>query len=95
MALSVWNINVGPLIAGAGILGLAIGFGAQSMVKDVISGLLLLADDLIDIGDEVEVAGKTGRVVSIKLRSLIIEDAKTHTVHIIPNSEVKVISKKK
>jgi small conductance mechanosensitive channel len=95
MALSVWNINVGPLIAGAGVLGLAVGFGAQSMVRDIISGLLLLADDLIDIGDKVEIAGKTGKVVSIKLRSLIIEDTKTKTIHIIPNSEVKVISKKK
>lgn len=95
MALSLWDINVGPLIAGAGVVGLAVGFGAQSMVKDIISGLLLLADDLIDIGDEVEVAGKNGKVVSIKLRSLIIEDTKTKTIHIIPNSEIKVISKKK
>ncbi len=95
MALSIWDVNIRPLIAGAGVLGLAVGLGAQSMVKDVISGLLLLADDLIDIGDEVEVAGKNGKVVSIKLRSLIIEDAKTKTIHIIPNSEIKVISKKK
>lgn len=95
MALSLWEINVGPLIAGAGVVGLAVGFGAQSMVRDIISGLLLLADDLIDIGDEIEVAGKKGKVVSIKLRSLIIEDEKTKTVHIIPNSEIKVISKKK
>ena len=95
MALSLWDINVGPLIAGAGVVGLAVGFGAQSMVRDIISGLLLLVDDFIDIGDEVEVAGKSGKVVSIKLRSLIIEDEKSKTVHIIPNSEIKVISKKK
>jgi hypothetical protein len=61
----VANLNIGPLIAGAGVIGLAIGFGAQTLVKDIISGLFFLFDDAFRVGDYVETAGMKGMVEHI------------------------------
>jgi len=91
--LPIWNINIGPLLAGAGVIGLAIGFGAQALVRDIISGLFMLVEDYINVGDQVEIAGKKGEVVSIKLRTTIIKDEEAKTTHIIPNSAISIISK--
>jgi small-conductance mechanosensitive channel len=68
--LSSLGIDIGPLIAGAGVLGLAIGFGAQTLVKDIISGIFFLLDDAFRLGDFVEISGNTGSVEKISLRSL-------------------------
>jgi small-conductance mechanosensitive channel len=68
--LSSLGIDIGPLIAGAGVLGLAIGFGAQTLVKDIISGIFFLLDDAFRLGDFVEVSGNKGSVEKISLRSL-------------------------
>jgi len=68
--LSAMGVNIGPLIAGAGVVGLAIGFGAQALVRDIISGLFFLVDDAFRIGDYIEVGGSKGMVQHISLRSL-------------------------
>jgi small-conductance mechanosensitive channel len=68
--LSSIGINIGPLIAGAGVVGLAIGFGAQTLVRDIISGIFFLIDDAFRVGDYVQTAGEKGMVEHISLRSL-------------------------
>jgi len=68
--LSSLGVNIGPLIAGAGVVGLAIGFGAQTLVKDIIAGIFFLIDDAFRVGDYVETAGVKGMVEHISLRSL-------------------------
>jgi len=68
--LSNLGVNIGPLIAGAGVIGLAIGFGAQTLVKDIIAGIFFLIDDAFRVGDYIETAGTKGMVDHISLRSL-------------------------
>jgi small-conductance mechanosensitive channel len=72
--LSSVGINIGPLIAGAGVIGLAIGFGAQTLVKDIISGIFFLIDDAFRIGDYVETGGTKGTVEHLSLRSMRIRN---------------------
>lgn len=62
ITLSELGLNIGPLLAGAGVVGLAVGFGAQTLVKDVITGLFILFEDTISVGDVVNVGGKGGLV---------------------------------
>ncbi|MFP4662516.1 MAG: mechanosensitive ion channel family protein [Halanaerobiales bacterium] len=85
--LSIFGIPVASLIAGAGILGLAIGFGAQSLVKDVINGFFILFEDQFAVGDYVEAAGKDGLVEELGLRTTIIRNFAGQK-HIIPNGEI-------
>lgn len=84
-------IDIAPLLAGAGILGLAFSFGAQSLVKDVITGFFLLLDDTIRVGDVVVVAGQTGTVERISLRSVQLRDL-DGTLHTIPNGQITTTS---
>ena len=70
IVLSNLGVNIGPLIAGAGVIGLAIGFGAQTLVKDIIAGIFFLIDDAFRVGDYIETAGTKGMVDHISLRSL-------------------------
>jgi len=84
-------INIGPILAGAGILGLAVSFGAQSLVKDVISGFFILLENQFAIGDVIEAGGKSGVVESMTLRVVVLRDLKG-IMHIVPNSEIKVVS---
>jgi small conductance mechanosensitive channel len=84
-------IDIGPILAGAGILGLAVSFGAQSLVKDVISGFFILFENQFAIGDVVEAAGKSGVVEKMTLRVVVLRDLKG-VMHVIPNSEIKVVS---
>jgi small-conductance mechanosensitive channel len=81
--LASLGINIGPLIAGAGVIGLAIGFGAQTLVKDIIAGVFFLIDDAFRVGDFIEVSGTKGSVEHISLRSLRLRNAKG-PVHTIP-----------
>ncbi|MDH3829869.1 MAG: mechanosensitive ion channel, partial [Desulfobacterales bacterium] len=81
--LSSIGVNIGPLIAGAGVIGLAIGFGAQTLVKDIISGIFFLIDDAFRVGDFIEVGGTKGSVEHISLRSLRLRNPKG-PVHTIP-----------
>jgi len=85
------GININALLAGAGLIGLAVGFGAQSLVKDVISGLFVLIENQYGKGDVVNIAGIGGLVEDVNLRRTLLRDL-DGTVHSIPNGEVAVSS---
>src|SRR5205814_8692760 len=72
--LSILGLNLGPLLASAGIAGLAIGFGAQTLVKDVLNGFFILLEDQFSIGDTIRVAGVRGVVEQMSLRRTILRD---------------------
>jgi moderate conductance mechanosensitive channel len=89
--LALLGINMGPLLASAGVAGLAIGFGAQTLVKDFINGFFILAEDQYDIGDTVRIAGVQGIVENVTLRRTVLRDA-DGTLHTVPSSEIKIVS---
>ncbi|MDI6808785.1 MAG: mechanosensitive ion channel [Candidatus Eisenbacteria bacterium] len=91
MVIKELGIDIGPILAGAGILGLAIGLGAQTLVKDIIGGILILGENQFRVGDVVRVGGVSGVVENMSLRTTILRDLEG-AVHVIPNSEVKVVS---
>lgn len=84
-------VNVGPVLAGAGVVGLAVSFGSQSLVKDVISGFFLLIENQFDVGDGVELAGLTGTVERVSLRTTRIRDV-AGVLHVIPNGQITIVS---
>lgn len=86
-----FNINIEPLLASAGIAGLAIGFGAQTLVKDVINGFFILAENQFDVGDTIKAAGVSGTVEEITMRRTILRDA-DGTLHIVPNGSIQIVS---
>lgn len=86
-------INIAPILAGAGILGLAVSFGAQSLVRDVISGFFFLVENQFAVGDVIETAGKGGAVERMTLRVVVLRDL-DGSMHVIPNGEIKVVSNK-
>ncbi|HOV91140.1 MAG TPA: mechanosensitive ion channel family protein [Syntrophorhabdaceae bacterium] len=85
------GINIGPILAAAGIVGLAVGFGAQSLVKDVISGFFIILEDQIRVGDVVEVGGKSGIVENINLKTTKLRDM-AGNVHYVPNGLIQVVT---
>ncbi|HYF06590.1 MAG TPA: mechanosensitive ion channel domain-containing protein, partial [Acetobacteraceae bacterium] len=85
------GVNVAPLIAGAGVVGLAIGFGSQTLVRDVITGIFLLFEDAVAVGDVVTVGGMTGVVEQLSIRSIRLR-ATDGSVHIIPFSAVSTVT---
>ncbi|HEU5403298.1 MAG TPA: mechanosensitive ion channel family protein [Terriglobales bacterium] len=89
--LPLFNINIGPLLASAGVAGFAIGFGAQTLVKDFINGFFILIENTFDVGDVVRAAGVQGTVESLTLRRTMLRDA-DGTVHMVPNSQMTIIS---
>ena len=91
MALAQLNLHLEPLLASAGIAGLAIGFGAQTMVHDFINGFFILFENQYDLGDTVRIAGVKGAVEDMSLRRTTLRDD-DGTVHIVPNSEIKIVS---
>ena len=91
MVLSSIGVNIGPLIAGAGVLGLAIGFGAQTLVKDIISGVFFLIDDAFRVGDFIESGGTKGMVEHISLRSLRLRNPRG-PVHTIPFGDMGTVT---
>lgn len=90
LILSELGVNIGPLLAGAGILGLAVGFGAQTLVKDLITGVTILLEDGATVGDVVEVAGHAGVVEEMRIRIMRLRDL-SGVVHLVPYSEVTTI----
>jgi moderate conductance mechanosensitive channel len=86
-------INIAPILAGAGILGLAVSFGSQSLVRDIISGFFILLENQFAIGDVIETAGRSGVVERMTMRVVVLRDL-DGTMHIIPNGEMKVVSNK-
>ncbi len=89
--LPLLGINMGPLLASAGVAGLAIGFGAQTLVHDVINGFFILMENQYDVGDVVRIGGVSGAVESMSLRRTTLRDD-SGAVHIIPNSQITVVS---
>ena len=88
MALSELGLNLGPLIAGAGIVGVAIGFGAQNLVRDFLSGIFMLIEDQYGVGDVIDAGPATGTVESISLRSTRLRDI-NGTVWHLPNGHIE------
>ncbi len=89
--LPLLGINMGPLLASAGIAGVAIGFGAQTLVHDFINGFFILVENQYDIGDVVKIAGVQGKVESMTLRRTVLRDA-DGTLHSVPSSQITVVS---
>jgi small conductance mechanosensitive channel len=91
VVLSEVGIEIGPILAAAGIVGLAVGFGAQDLVKDVINGFFILLEDQIRVGDVVQIAGKGGLVEKVNLKMTILRDLQGH-VHFIPNGSIDTVT---
>jgi small conductance mechanosensitive channel len=89
--LSELGLNIGPLLAGAGVIGIAIGFGAQHLVQDVITGLFNLIEDTFAVGDVVDLGGKSGVVEAVTIRTVRLRDAGGN-VHTIPFSAIAVVT---
>ncbi len=91
MILGEFGISIGPILAAAGIVGVALGFGAQHLVKDVITGFFILLDDQIRVGDVVQIAGKGGLVEKVGMRVTVLRDL-AGNVHYVHNGEITVIT---
>lgn len=91
IVLSEIGVNVAPLLAGAGVIGLAIGFGSQTLVRDIITGVFLLAEDAVSVGDVVTLGGLSGVVEQLSIRSIKLR-AIDGSVHIIPFSAVTTVT---
>jgi len=92
LILSELGLNIAPLLAGAGVIGLAIGFGSQKLVQDIITGLFVLLGDTIRVGDVVEVAGRAGVVEEMTMRTINLRDLGGN-VHTIPYSSIDTVMK--
>jgi small conductance mechanosensitive channel len=91
MVLRELSIDVVPLLTGAGIAGLAIGFGAQNLVRDVISGFFMILEDQVGLGDVARIQNVTGVVEEIRLRTIVLRDA-DGTVHVFPNGTITTLA---
>ncbi len=91
LILSELGINIAPLLAGAGVVGLAVGFGAQTLVKDIITGTFILMQDQMAVGDVVKVGDKAGLVEILSIRHVQLRDL-SGTVHILPFSSISAVS---
>jgi small conductance mechanosensitive channel len=89
--LDTVGINLGPLLASAGIAGVAIGLAAQNIVKDVLNGVLILIEDQFNVGDTVRVAGLSGTVEAMTLRKTTVRDT-DGTLYVIPNSQITTVA---
>ena len=89
--MNIWDIPITAFVAVGSAIGVAIGFGAQSLVKDVIAGFFILAEDQFGIDDVVRIAGVTGSVVDMRLRVTVLRDLDGNA-HYIPNGEITVAS---
>jgi small conductance mechanosensitive channel len=91
MILSQLGVEIGPVLAAAGVVGLAIGFGAQTLVQDVISGFFILMEDQVRVGDVVSINGTGGRVEKVSLRLIVLRDFQGR-VHYIRNGKIDLVS---
>lgn len=89
--LQLFNIDLKPLLASAGVVGLGISFGAQSMFKDMLNGVFILIEDQFNVGDVVTIAGLTGTVEDLTLRSTTLRSG-DGTLNFIPNSQIATVS---
>jgi small-conductance mechanosensitive channel len=93
MVLRELDVDITPVLTGAGIIGLAVGFGAQTLVKDIISGIFLIAEDQIRLGDAADINGIGGTVEEINLRTIVLRDVEG-VVHTIANGDIRTLSNK-
>ena len=92
--LANWGINIGPILTGAGILGLAVSFGSQTLVKDVIAGFFIIFEDQYNLGDNIKIIDKyEGKVEKLTLRLTVLRDSKDNLIY-IPNSQILAVIKK-
>lgn len=90
--LDAIGFNLAPLLASAGVAGIAIGLAAQNIVKDVLNGVLILIEDQFNVGDTVRVAGVSGVVEAMSLRKTTIRDGGDGTLYVIPNSQITTVA---
>jgi small conductance mechanosensitive channel len=90
MLLSELGVQIAPLLAGAGFVGVALGFGAQTLVKDFLTGLFLIIEDVVSVGDNVMISGSSGRVESMTLLTICLRDF-DGALHVFPYGEARVI----
>jgi small-conductance mechanosensitive channel len=91
MALGQFGVNIGPILAGAGVVGLAVGFGAQHLVRDLVSGFFLLLENQIRVGDMAIINGTSGLVESITFRTVVLRD-QAGVVHVFPNGTINTLA---
>jgi moderate conductance mechanosensitive channel len=91
LVLSQLGINIGPLLAGAGIIGLAVGFGAQTLVRDMITGAFILVEDAVSVGDWVQAGGHSGTVERLTIRTVTLRDL-AGAVHVVPFGDVTTVT---
>ncbi len=90
MGLGKLGVKIGPLLAGAGVVGVALGFGAQTLVKDFLTGIFLIVEDIVSVGDIVRIGDSGGLVEQMTLRTIRLRDF-DGTVHVFPYSEAQVL----
>lgn len=90
-ALGVFNINIGPILAGAGVLGITIGFGAQSLVSDLLSGLFIFFDDYYYVGERIKIDKYEGEVLVVEIRTTRVRDDDGY-IHIIRNGDIRTVT---
>ena len=93
MILPQFGIDIAPILAGVGIMGLAVGMAARDIISDFISGIFILLEDQYAVGDKVKIANIEGEIKEITLRRTIIKD-ESNLLHSIPNNQIKLVSKK-
>lgn len=91
--LSSWGVSIMPLLAGAGMIGIFIGIGSQSILKDIINGFVIMSSGLVNIGDTVDIKGNVGVVKSFSLNNIILENSDKDII-IIPSGVVDILTKK-
>ena len=91
MVLKELEIDIAPVLASAGVVGLAVGFGAQTLVRDIISGFFLILEDQVRVGDAAAINGQAGLVEAINLRTIVLRDGEG-TVHVFPNGAITTLA---
>ena len=91
MILRELDLDIAPVLASAGVVGLAVGFGAQTLVRDIISGFFLILEDQLRVGDVAAINGQGGLVEAINLRTIVLRDAEG-TVHVFPNGAITTLA---
>lgn len=92
--IAQWGVNIGPILTGAGILGLAITLGSQSLIKDFLAGFFIIAEDQFNVGEKVKIGEHTGYVHRITLRLTVLKDDDGNLIY-IPNSQIIIITRLK
>jgi moderate conductance mechanosensitive channel len=91
MILREFNYDIGPVITGFGVVGVALGFGAQTLIRDLIAGFFMIAEDQVRVGDSAVVNGQGGLVEEVNLRTIVLRDEQG-TVHVFANGEIKTLA---